>query len=455
MAIEGYATGDRHAFGNRLSQLVFPSHPIDRIEHLHGRAKELDRIEKALFAEGRHIFIYGDRGVGKSSLAATAAVQYQSSDASYIDVGCSPNSTLASIVANIAYQAVKVSRIKSVTKNATTGIQTRYFNVTNGMTEVVKDLQSDIRSVTDAVEVLREVSHVHSDKPIIVLDEFDRIQSAAERGLFADLLKQLGDKRVPIKLIITGVGASLDSLLGAHQSAIRQLETLELPRLGWEGRMEIVEYVARAFGITVHRDHLLRIAAVSDGFPYYVHLIAEKLMWQIFDDPHVVVRASKAHYQAAIRDAVHSVAAELKRPYELAMKQRSGDLEEVLWSTADSDFLHRYPADMYSSYLHIMSKLPDRSGLDQARYGARLRSLKKESCGAILIPDPVVKGLYTYREKMLRGYVRMQAEANGVELIGEEARPTDKQHMHVPARATSGYHQSTIPKGVHTGRKRS
>lgn len=407
-----------------------------------------------MFADGRHIFIYGDRGVGKSSLAATAAIQYQSADASYIDVGCSPNSTLASVVANIAYQAAKVSRINSVTKSVSAGIQTRYFNVTGGVSEVTKNLHDEIHSVTDAVEVLREVSQIHSEKPIIVLDEFDRIQSADERNQFADLLKQLGDKRVPIKLIITGVGASLDALLGAHQSAIRQLETLELPRLGWEGRMEIVQYVARAFGLTMHRDYLIRIAAVSDGFPYYVHLIAEKLMWQMFDDPQVVLEATKAHYQAAIRDAIHSVAAELKRPYEMAIKQRSGDYEEVLWSTADSDFLHRYPVDMYSSYRYIMSKLPDRTELDQSKYTARLRNLKKESCGAILNPDPIVKGLYAYREKMLRGYVRMQAEANGVELIGEEAKPTDKQQMHVPARASSGYRQSTIPKGVHTGRKR-
>jgi hypothetical protein len=454
MAIHGYTAGERDRFGTQLNKLVFPSHPIDRIEHLYGRTKELDRIEKALFAEGRHIFIYGDRGVGKSSLAATAANQYQSADASYIDVGCAPNATLASIVANIALQAAKVSRINSVTKNASAGVKTRYFSVEAGVTEVSRNLHDEIRSVTDAVEVLREVSQVHSEKPVIVLDEFDRIQSADERSQFADLLKQLGDKRIPIKLIITGVGASLDALLGAHQSAIRQLETIELPRLGWEARWEIVQSVTDAFGITVNKNELIRIAAVSDGYPYYVHLISEKLMWHLFDEPQVVLQASKAHYQAAIRDAVYSVAAELKRPYEMAIKQRSGDYEEVLWSTADSDYLHRYPADMYSSYTYIMTKLQNKTPLDQDRYANRIRSLKKTSCGAILIPDPIVKGLYTYREKMLRGYVRMQAEANGIELIGEEAKATEKQYMHVSPRASSGYHQSTIPKGVHFGRKR-
>lgn len=64
---------DRHVFANRLNELVSPSQPIQSIEHLYGRSHELDQIDKALYAPGRHVFIYGDRGVGKSSLAAAAA----------------------------------------------------------------------------------------------------------------------------------------------------------------------------------------------------------------------------------------------------------------------------------------------------------------------------------------------------------------------------------------------
>ncbi|VAW77177.1 hypothetical protein MNBD_GAMMA12-1544, partial [hydrothermal vent metagenome] len=70
MAISGY---DYHTFGEKLNTLVFPSQPVHSEEYLFGRQKELERIKKALLASGRHAFIFGDRGVGKSSLAATAA----------------------------------------------------------------------------------------------------------------------------------------------------------------------------------------------------------------------------------------------------------------------------------------------------------------------------------------------------------------------------------------------
>jgi len=54
MAIKGF---DQHSFGLKLHTLVSPSRPIRSIEHLFGREKQLDRIRKALYAQGRHIFI--------------------------------------------------------------------------------------------------------------------------------------------------------------------------------------------------------------------------------------------------------------------------------------------------------------------------------------------------------------------------------------------------------------
>ena len=62
MAFEGYG---KRSFGLRLNEIVSPSRPILSIEHLVGRDRELDRIEKALLAPGRNVFIFGERGVGK------------------------------------------------------------------------------------------------------------------------------------------------------------------------------------------------------------------------------------------------------------------------------------------------------------------------------------------------------------------------------------------------------
>lgn len=449
MAINGF---DSHTFGQKLAQLVFPAQPIHSVEHLFGREAELRRIEEALYASGRHVFIYGDRGVGKSSLAATAANQYQSSDSEYIDVSCSPDAKFSDVIANIAYQAISSSRLNKSTIKSKSSLKFKFLSLERVKDITLKDLHDEIKSLLDAVEILREISLIHSESPIVVIDEFDRMESESERALFADLLKHLGDKRIPIKFIFTGVATTIDSLLGAHQSAIRQLETIELPKLSWDARWEIVKEAAKAFGLEVEESVLIRIAAVSDGYPYYVHLITEKLMWHIFRKGEYFSLITKEHYHSAIKDAIQSISAELKRPYEKAISQRTGDYEEILWSTADSEWLHRYIKNMYSSYEYIISKSDGMTAMAPTKYGTRIRNLKNESCGQILVPDPKKKGMYSYREKMLRGYVRMQAEAHGIELIGEQVEA--KSIQHVTVKASSGYHQKSIPDGVYFDRER-
>ena len=73
MSINGYSKDE---FTTQLKEYLSASGPIRSIEHLFGREKEMTLIDEALSAEGRHVFIYGDRGVGKSSLAASAAANH-------------------------------------------------------------------------------------------------------------------------------------------------------------------------------------------------------------------------------------------------------------------------------------------------------------------------------------------------------------------------------------------
>lgn len=436
----------KHDFGKKLSEVVSPSHPIRSIEYLKGREQELETIERALFANGRHVFIYGDRGVGKSSLAATAAYQYQSAESDPIFVSGSVDDTFKTIVANIANNALGRSRVESIKKQENMGIEWRGLKWGAGIEISTIDIATQIQSIGDAAELLKQVAMQHSEKPIVVLDEFDTIADQNERSKFAALLKQLGDQSVELKFIFTGVGSSLEELLGAHQSAYRQLETVELPRLGWEARREIVVRAAEAFGLSVDDNINWRIAAVSDGYPYYVHLITEKMLWEAFVDEKNVDTLNSSHYQLGLRTAIQSISAELKKPYDQAVNFREQDYENVVWSTADGDDLFRSTGDMYEAYQVIIDKRKDGNGLDRAKYSEYLRRLKEKSYGGILVQVRGRKGWYAYSEKMLRGYVRMQAEANGIQLAGEKIAP--RQKMHVPGNARTGYRGSSIPRGV-------
>ncbi|MDP3294954.1 MAG: ATP-binding protein [Nevskia sp.] len=436
---------EKNAFGAKLNSLVSPSRPVQTAEKLFGRDKELERIDRAFFAEGRHIFIYGSRGVGKSSLAAAAANQQQSADANYIDVSCSRDATLASIVANIAQTALGQNLLQNKSSTTSFGASLSVVTASHTVNSAAPVIASAIRTLPDAVEVLRQAAETHSKNPVVVLDEFNLLADAAERTAFSDLLKILGDKKVGLRFIFTGVAESLNELLGANESAYRQLETIELPKLAYQARMDIVQDVADGLGVSVDRDFIIRIASISDGFPYYVHLLTEKLMWRVFDDQEIIDEANDDHFEEAVKDAIETIAAQLKRPYELALRQRSGDIEPVIWATADGDVLARFVDEMYQSYQRIMEQL-DEAPLDRKTFMSRLQTLRKETSGGILVRD-IKPGLYTYREKMLRGYVRLQAEANHIRLPGDVSYTPERQVIRAPSRASTGFHGPSTPKG--------
>jgi hypothetical protein len=271
--------------------------------------------------------------------------------------------------------------------------------------------------------------------------------------LFADLLKYIGDKKIEITFFFTGVGTTLEKLLGGHPSAIRQLETIELPKLSWDARWDIARKVTNAFGLDLDEQTRVRLAAVSDGYPYYVHLLTEKLMWRVYEAPEVITMIERDHYVGALHDAIESINAELRRPYDMAVSQRTEDFEEVLWSTADSDFLDRTGDDFFSSYQYVMRQRDPFSTriLTSAAFRKIIQKLKSPPCGEVLINSRFNRrGWYSYREPVLRGYVRMQAEAHGIELLGEA--PATKEPRHVSGR--TGYFGPSVPPGVHLGRRR-
>lgn len=452
MTIAGFSNDTD--FAKKVFEVLSVSQPVRSIEHLRGRDNELERVRRALLAPGRHVFIFGERGVGKSSLGQTAAIQYQSSDAEPVFVSGSPEDTFKHLIADIASRALGRSKLDSNRKTSAAGFEWGGLNLSRGTEISPLSLVEQINSIGDGASLLAQVAQLHSTAPIVVIDEFDAIESKEERNKFATLLKQLGDQDVNLKFIFTGIGRTLDDLLGAHQSAYRQLDSVELGRLGWDARKEIATNAVEALGLHLHYDVGWRIASISDGFPYFIHLIVEKMLWEAQTDKSLVDELEWTHFRRGLSEAIRGISAELRRPYERAVLHRADEFEDVVWSTADGDDLFRDLTQMFESYKRICRKRERENALDRSRFGDSLRKLKQESFGAILSSVPRRQGWYTYREKMLRGFVRMQAEVSGIELVGDQDAP--RQLISVPVSARSGYHGPSVPKGVRlSGDKKS
>tara|TARA_R100000322_G_scaffold170228_1_gene144762 strand:+ start:3608 stop:4678 length:1071 start_codon:yes stop_codon:yes gene_type:complete len=352
MSIVGYT---KLEFVGRLNAHLSASGPVRSIEHLFGRERELEGIEEALYANGRHVFVFGDRGAGKSSLAAAAAAQYQSPDNAPIQIGCGADSTFYQIIEELADSVIKKAN-GTRRHHVSHTLDLRLYRVqVKGQDKEVTVPRVD--SLFNAVEAVESVARYHSEAPVVVLDEFDQIPAEEERKRFAHFLKSLGDRGVNIKFIFTGVASSVTKLLGDHESSFRQLHTIHLDRLNWSAREEIVIKAANAFGLAVDPEVNFSIAKISNGFPYYVHLMMEKLLWCAFNSEEPIHSLGHDLYNRALQDSIDSIEAQLQRPYKAATLHRNPDFREVVWATADSESLIRTTDNIFKSYLRVHEQL--------------------------------------------------------------------------------------------------
>ncbi|WP_338662419.1 ATP-binding protein [Pararoseomonas sp. SCSIO 73927] len=408
---------DAETFKSQLRQYLTPARAIASPQHLKGRAKTLTQIERAFNSDGKHIFIYGDRGVGKTSLAQTAAYLRQSSDARPLLVSCG-GARFLDTVRDAVKQSLPAGDAvfqKKVEHKLKAGIGGFGYDMTRSLTSGVLP---PFETLNDAVQLLSVVSELLSREPVIIFDEFDQLADDAERKVCAELIKAVSDRSVGVRFIFCGIGTSLEDLIGVHLSTGRYLSPVQLDRLTHDARWQIVEDAAQAIGVTISRPHQIRIGQISDGFPSYVHLMTEQILWSMYDDPVPVGICSQEHFASGVRQAVQETETTLKIIYDRATQKYSDDYQEVLWALADDHLLRRQTTDIYEkSYLRIMGERRHRKRLTKRQFSDRLNKLKTSRHGEIILGKGA--GWYEFRENIVRGYVRLRAENEGVR-IGTE-----------------------------------
>jgi hypothetical protein len=431
-------------FGDLLNTVLSPANAIKVPELLQGRDKQLLELRQALTARGRHVFIHGFRGVGKTSLGYTAANIIQSSDNKPLYVQCAPDGTLLQLIHDVLKQAMPNNPLelkKMVERNGSGSLGIGKFTISAGMRQTIE--QGKIpkpESINDAVELICFVMERHSKRPVLIIDEFDYLPHAEHINVDLFIKKLAEVDNLPLKVIICGVGETLESLFSAHLSTYRYFHTIKLDRLELDNCYAIIQKAAEALDVALDETTMWRISRISDGFPHFVHLICEKVFWAMYNDPAKewidMGQIKLSHYRQGALAAVAAANEELRKGYEAAVRSTSPSAEVILYSAADGHELQRTPLDMYNSYLRIVSDNlnlaePAKKGepkptvLSEAQFRGRMYYLCRENFGKILRTNG--KGWYEFSEKMMRGYARLKAEARGVELFPDH--PLEKKKM--------------------------
>lgn len=412
---------DREEMRRRVTETIFvPSSPIRLRDQLRGREKPYERTLETLRIPGRSAFIFGERGVGKSSLAWTAAYGYNSADQEPIRVVCHPSITFPRLIAQIAKrmrdQLNDGGKEKKITE---IGLKTSLVSLMHRIESSPDELPKEV-DVNDAVELLEALMPKRASiQRVVIVDELDASTGSEFRSNIAFFIKQLGDYQSKLKFIFAGIATNVSELLDHHESAQRCMATIELDRLRPNFLRDIVVEGFKQIGMSMKDTTAYRIACLSDGFAHFTHLIGLKMALAALDEEDLPESVDNVQLlEDAVRGAVEDSEAIVKEAYEKAV-QKYGSYEPVLWAVADHWELYRSTRQIYESYGRICAEL-ERVGEhvepvdSKTKLSKLLHNLKQKTHGEALVSHRT--SWFKIRLSMLRGYARMVAASKSVQV---------------------------------------
>ena len=238
-----------------------PAAPITRRDCLAGRTEQLVQILDVVAQRGQHAVVYGERGVGKTSLAAVATNGLLDRRTIALRVNCDGSDNFESIWRKVLGEAQLARPLPAVV-----GIRESLGEATASAGSLLAVTRVTVDVVRQALQLLSRPAPM-----VIVLDEFDRLEDVRTKTLFADTIKALSDHIVPVTVVVVGVAESPAMLLGEHRSIERGLKGIHVPRMPAADLAAIVRFSFSKLEMTIADDAVARIAELSEGFPYYAH----------------------------------------------------------------------------------------------------------------------------------------------------------------------------------------
>lgn len=405
------------AFIEAKKKVFTPSKAVTSPENLHGRSRQLDQITRAFSSDGKQVFIYGERGVGKTSVAKTAAYMHQSADADPVIVSCESGSTFSQLIEDLALSCLPVADIvttrTSSAKRLVAGVKGLSLELAQ---QIEKGSIPEITNINRAISVLKYIALMHSKAPVVIIDEFDRIESTQTKASFAEFIKQISDQDLPMRFIFCGIAKDVESLIGQHFSAGRYMAPVELGPLPADALWEIFNQAENAFGVQIDKELKIRASRIADGYPYFMHLIGDSLLWNMFQENPSSDVASPELFERSVQQAVEDAEPMLRDCYDAATKKYANeDYHEVLWSVSAVRVFPKKWTEIYEKYYKGIVRVGRPDGMLTAeQFYSRLNKLTKKSHGEILKTNE--NGWYAFRENVVRSYVRLRAVEAKIEL---------------------------------------
>jgi Cdc6-like AAA superfamily ATPase len=387
-----------------LNEMVFsPSASVDKLALFAGRTVEIRKISQAINTRGRHAVIYGDRGVGKTSLATVlkeifADVQQKR----FVKTNCNQSDDFRNVWRKTFLDVNLILEPASTKGEGSNSVEIR----------LADELDQTPHIGPGEIRYLLQKSCDENNELVIAFDEFDKLP-AHERAHFADTIKDLSDNSVNSTLLLFGVASNIIELIAEHASIDRCLSQIHMPPMTREELGDILSKAMTALGMIMNEDASEIIILLSQGLPHYTHLLGQEATYEAL--AHFSNIVTFEHAITSIKQAIQNTLQSIRDNYQKAAEgQRKGTLfPDVLLACA----LARIDENGYFSSTDVRGPLREITGKD---YDIPNFSQHLDKFSSDVARGPVLEKWGTprrfrfrFRDRLLRPFIVMKGMMEG------------------------------------------
>lgn len=374
-----------------IRELFNPSTPINQQDRFAGRFDKINELSEACVERGRHAVLFGERGVGKTSLA-NVFHRIISTPTRHIfptRVQCDPSSTFESVWAT-ALDELTV-------KNG------------DGSERVPLSDHRKEHLFPDDIRRLLEL-FMPNELPIIMIDEFDKATDPELRPLMANTIKNLSDYGSRATIVIVGVADDVHTLIGEHESIKRCLTQVRMPRMSHSELLGIIGPRVDKLGMKITNSAKWKIVVLSRGLPPYTHRLGRHAALAAAKQQKLAI--TDEHVDQAIDDVLRENEESCRQDYDRAVhSNRDNFYREILLACAlveTADNVGFFTPTQVIDPLSQIRKKP----IKIADFQSHLKKFSSEERGNILERIGAQRSYkFRFRDPMMQPYVILKGIA--------------------------------------------
>jgi hypothetical protein len=378
-----------------------PSAPVNAKDLFFGRFELVGRVVDAISRTGQHVIMFGERGVGKTSLGNVIHTFLPwGKDVIVVRANCSSGETFSELWKSI-FRDIEL-------KSSSKGLKPVNEELVGLIKHLVDKENNTTITPNDVRFVLTEIPY----PTIIVIDEVDRITDPRIMADLADTIKALSDYATHATLILIGVGKSIEDLVQEHASVTRALSQIAVPRMSPEELQEIIAIGMKNLSMEMPSNVAEKIVRLSQGLPHYTHLLALQTTLAAIDNRRPKIEIED--YEAALRQSITDAQQSIRTSYHKAVtaprgKHYSTTLLACALAKTDEISGTFAPADVGRALKSITGK-----DWPVSQYTKHLHEFASEKQGSVL-EETGTKGRYKYKFKdpMMQPFIVLKGVADG------------------------------------------